>query len=72
MLRPAQQSEAPLALLRRAAAPHLQALARRVRESANLVILVGTEVRFLATVESDQGISSGREIVGDDMGCGGC
>jgi DNA-binding IclR family transcriptional regulator len=54
MLRPAQQSEAPLALLRRAAAPHLQALARRVRESANLVILVGTEVRFLATVESDQ------------------
>ena len=41
MLRPAQQSEAPLALLRRAAAPHLQALARRVRESANLVILVG-------------------------------
>jgi IclR family acetate operon transcriptional repressor len=54
MLRPAQPSEAPLALLRRAAAPHLQALTRRVRESANLMILVDTEVRFLATAECDQ------------------
>jgi IclR family transcriptional regulator, acetate operon repressor len=53
-LRPAQPSEAPLALLRQAAAPHLQALATRVRESANLTILVGTEVRFLATLECDQ------------------
>jgi DNA-binding IclR family transcriptional regulator len=54
MLRRAEPSEAPLALLRRAAAPHLQALTERVRESANLMVLVGTEVRFLATVECDQ------------------
>lgn len=54
MLRPARPSEAPLALLRHAAAPHLQALAGRVHESANLMILVGAEARFLATVECDQ------------------
>jgi IclR family transcriptional regulator, acetate operon repressor len=54
MLRPAEPSEAPLALLRRAAAPHLHALTARVRESTNLVIVVGTEVRFLATAECDQ------------------
>jgi DNA-binding IclR family transcriptional regulator len=54
MLRPAQPSEAPLALLRLEATPRLQALTRRVRESTNLVILVGTEARFLATVKCDQ------------------
>jgi IclR family transcriptional regulator, acetate operon repressor len=59
MLSLAQPSEAPLALLRRAAAPHLQALTSRVRESSNLVILVGTEVRFLATVECDQTLRVG-------------
>jgi len=58
-LRPAQLSEAPLALLRRAAAPHLQALTARVHESANLVIVVGIEVRFLATVECDQALRVG-------------
>jgi IclR family transcriptional regulator, acetate operon repressor len=56
---PSQPSGAPLAQLRRAAVPHLRALATRVRESANLMILVGTEVRFLATVECDQALRVG-------------
>lgn len=62
-LRPTQPSEAPLALLRRTAAPHLQALTNRMRESTNLMILVGAEVRFLATAECDQ-----RLRVGDRAG----
>ncbi|WP_020497488.1 IclR family transcriptional regulator [Sciscionella marina] len=62
LLRPAQQSEAPLALLRRIAVPHLQALTRRVQESSNLVVLVGAEVRFLATAECDQLLRVGDRV----------
>ncbi|MEU5722756.1 IclR family transcriptional regulator [Micromonospora sp. NPDC047738] len=51
VLRPAQRSEAPVALLRRVSTPHLNALVDRVQESANLMILAGMEVRFIATVE---------------------
>ena len=55
MLRPAKASEAPVALLRRVAQPHLRALVDRVDETANLMVLARTEVRFLSTVEcSDQ------------------
>lgn len=51
VLRPAEASEAPVALLRRVAQPHLQTLVDRVDETANLTVLAGTEVRFLSTVE---------------------
>ena len=54
VLRPTEASEAPVALLRRVAQPHLRALVDRVRESANLVVLAGTEIRFLTTVTCDQ------------------
>jgi IclR family transcriptional regulator, acetate operon repressor len=54
VLRAVEPSEAPAVLLRRAALPHLEALVERVRESANVMVLVSDEVRFIATVESPQ------------------
>ncbi|NYI91015.1 DNA-binding IclR family transcriptional regulator [Amycolatopsis endophytica] len=54
VLRPADPVGAPVALLRQAAMPHLRALVARTRETVNLQVLAGTEVRFLATVECDQ------------------
>ena len=53
-LRRVEQSEAPIVLLRRVALPHLQALVHRVQETANIMLLVRDEVRFVATVECDQ------------------
>jgi IclR family acetate operon transcriptional repressor len=47
-------TDAPISLLREVALPHLHDLVERVRESANLVVMAGTEVRFIATVECDQ------------------
>ncbi len=40
--------------LRRIAPPHLRGLVERTGESANLMIRVGTETRFVSTVESDR------------------
>jgi len=54
VLRPAETSAAPVPLLRRLAAPHLRRLVDVTRESANLMVLAGTEVRFVTTVECDQ------------------
>ncbi|GAA5156453.1 MULTISPECIES: IclR family transcriptional regulator [Amycolatopsis] len=54
VLRPADPVAAPVAVLRQAAMPHLRALVARLRETVNLQVLAGTEVRFLATVECDQ------------------
>jgi IclR family acetate operon transcriptional repressor len=62
LLRPAPASEAPVTLLRRVALPHLHALVERVRESANLMVLAGAEVRFIATVESDQILRVGDRV----------
>jgi DNA-binding IclR family transcriptional regulator len=53
-LRRVEQSEAPIVLLRRVALPHLQALVHRVQETANIMLLVRDQVRFVATVECDQ------------------
>ncbi|MHB8694996.1 MAG: IclR family transcriptional regulator [Solirubrobacteraceae bacterium] len=53
-LRRVEQSEAPIVLLRRVALPHLQALVHRVQETANIMLPVRGEVRFVATVECDQ------------------
>ena len=53
-LRRVEQPEAPIVLLRRVALPHLQALVHRVQETANIMLLVRDEVRFVATVECDQ------------------
>lgn len=61
-LRPAEASEAPVDLLRRICPPELQALVERTRESANLVVLAGTEVRFVETVESPQILRVGDRV----------
>lgn len=46
-------------LLREVAAPHLEALARRTRESVNLAVLVGEYVHFIASWESTQPLRVG-------------
>lgn len=53
-LRGAQASEVPTGQLRRAAQPHLQRLVDRVQESANLLVLSGSDVRFVTTIECSQ------------------
>ncbi len=53
VLRPAPHSEAPVALLRRVARPHMENLVALVGESVNLMVRAGTETRFIATVETD-------------------
>jgi IclR family transcriptional regulator, acetate operon repressor len=63
MLRPVETSEAPVALLRRVSLPHLRRLVDQTQESTNLVVLAGTEVRFVATVESPRVLR-----VGDRLG----
>jgi IclR family transcriptional regulator, acetate operon repressor len=59
VLRTAEPASAPVQLLRQLGPPHLRTLVDRVHESANLVVRVGTEVRFLATVESDRALRVG-------------
>ncbi|TDD27119.1 IclR family transcriptional regulator [Actinomadura sp. KC06] len=54
VLRPAEPSGAPVALLREVSAGPLRSLVERTGESANLAVLAGTEVRFIVTAESDQ------------------
>jgi DNA-binding IclR family transcriptional regulator len=54
VLRSATSSDVPVALLRRAGIPHLQRLADRVNETANLLVLSGTQVRFVHTIECRQ------------------
>lgn len=44
----------PAQLLRQALAPHMERLCDQVGETVNLVIRVGSQVRFLASVESAQ------------------
>jgi IclR family acetate operon transcriptional repressor len=44
----------PVARLREVALPHLRRLVERLEETANVMVLAGTDVRFVATVECDQ------------------
>src|SRR4051794_17096800 len=44
----------PVARLREAALPHLHRLVDELGETANLMVLAGADVRFVATVECDQ------------------
>lgn len=48
------QQQASVARLRDVALPHLRRLVEAVGETANVMVLAGSEVRFVATVESDQ------------------
>jgi IclR family acetate operon transcriptional repressor len=54
VLRGVPAPEAPVARLRAAALPHLVDLVGRLGETANVMVLAGSEVRFLATAECDQ------------------
>jgi DNA-binding IclR family transcriptional regulator len=63
VLRPASASEAPIAQLRRVAPPHLRHLVEQTGETVNLAVLAGTEMRFIATIESEHILR-----VGDRMG----
>ncbi|MFC6607929.1 IclR family transcriptional regulator [Amorphoplanes digitatis] len=51
VLRPAIATHAPVALLRQVARPHMRSLVERVQESVNLMVLAGTETRFIASAE---------------------
>lgn len=62
VLRPAKMSEAPVVLLRRVALPHPQRLVGETQEPANAMVLAGTEVRFIATVESNQILRVGDRV----------
>jgi IclR family transcriptional regulator, acetate operon repressor len=44
----------PVHRLRETALPHLRRLVDRIAETVNLMVLTGSDVRFLATVECDQ------------------
>ncbi|SFO42582.1 transcriptional regulator, IclR family [Pseudonocardia ammonioxydans] len=58
VLGPAARVE-PVAELRRAALPHLRALVERTGETANVMVLLGTQIRMVATVECDQALRVG-------------
>jgi DNA-binding IclR family transcriptional regulator len=58
-LRAAEPTTAPVQLLRRVAPPHLRDLVALVNESANLMIRVGTETRFVSTVETERALRVG-------------
>lgn len=54
VLRSGLPATSRVSLLRAVAMPHLQALAERTNETANLQVLVGDQVRFVGTVECSQ------------------
>ena len=58
-LRTAASSGEGAHTVRRIAPPHLQGLVERTGESANVMVRVGTETRFVATVESDRALRVG-------------
>ncbi|MCW2531884.1 MAG: transcriptional regulator, IclR family [Blastococcus sp.] len=53
VLREAVAPEAPVARLRQVALPHLRDLVDRLGETVNVMVLAGSEVRFVATAECD-------------------
>jgi IclR family acetate operon transcriptional repressor len=54
VLRRGPLQEASVTRLREVALPHLRRLVDAVGETANAMVLAGSDVRFVATVESDQ------------------
>ena len=59
VLRAAERTGGSVQLLRRVGPPHLRALVDRVGESANLMVRVGTETRFVSTIETDRALRVG-------------
>lgn len=56
----AARTHSRAALLRTVARPHLTALAERVAESTNLIVLAGDHVRFIGSVEGTQALRGGQ------------
>ena len=54
VLRRGRLQQAPVTRLRDVALPHLRTLVDEVGETANAMVLAGTDVRFVATVQSEQ------------------
>jgi DNA-binding IclR family transcriptional regulator len=54
VLRRGPVPQASVAALREVALPHLRRLVEAAGETANVMVLAGSDVRFVATVESDQ------------------
>ena len=61
-LRPLPPSGAPIPLLREAARPYMQQLVDQLEESANLVVLTGTNVRFILTIECHRVLRVGDRV----------
>ncbi len=59
VLYPAGPAPEPTLVLNQVARPHLQVLVAKVNETANLMVRIGTQVRFVATVECDQPLRVG-------------
>ncbi|WP_020106628.1 IclR family transcriptional regulator [Nocardia sp. 348MFTsu5.1] len=59
VLQLAEHSRSATSRLRSVALPHMERLVQAVDESANLTIRTGTEVRFIASVESGQALRVG-------------
>jgi IclR family acetate operon transcriptional repressor len=62
VLRPVEASRAPVALLRAVCDAPLRWLAEQTHESANITVPAGTEVRFVANVESQQILRVGDRV----------
>ncbi|GLY85474.1 IclR family transcriptional regulator [Actinoallomurus iriomotensis] len=62
VLRPAEISGAPIALLRAVCDAPLKWLVEQTQESANVVVPARTEVRFIATVESPRVLRVGDRV----------
>ena len=61
-LRPLTPTDAPISVLRDIATPHMQTLVERVDESANLVVLAGTDARFIVTIECHRVLRVGDRV----------
>jgi DNA-binding IclR family transcriptional regulator len=61
-LRPLAPTDAPIPLLRDIATPHMQSLVDMVDESANLVVLAGTDARFVVSIECHRGLRVGDRV----------
>lgn len=59
LLRPAGEKTSSTTTLRRLTRPHLQRLSMILNETVNLQVRVGTEVRFIDSVECDQVVKVG-------------
>jgi DNA-binding IclR family transcriptional regulator len=61
-LRHLTPADTPIPLLREIATPHMQSLVERVEESTNLVVLAGTDARFIVTIECHRVLRVGDRV----------